>query len=49
MMYLSYFQKFLTFSMSRNQSADKMVANNGQLKLTIHDVWTIFSVNTQNA
>ena len=36
--YLSHFPKFLTFTMHNNQSANKLVANDGQLKLTIHDV-----------
>ena len=45
MMYLSNFQKFMTFSICSNQlvinqptKANKMEANDGQFKLTIHDI-----------
>ena len=37
-LFLIKFRKFLTFTMSSNQSTNKMVANDGQLKLTNHAV-----------
>ena len=42
-MYLSNFHKFLTLSMCTNQPKTNIMAvNDNQLKLTIHDVQTIF-------
>ena len=38
MMFPSNFSKFPTFRMLSNQSTNKIAANDGQLKLTIHDI-----------
>ena len=37
-LFLIKFRKILTFTMRSNQSTNKMVGNDGQLKLTIHAV-----------
>ena len=42
MIYLSSFWKYSTFSLCSNQSTNKMATNDGQIKLTIQDVYTIF-------
>ena len=45
MMYPSNFQKFKIFTMCSNQSTNKIAANDGQNKLTIHDVGCCFLIN----
>ena len=42
MMYPSNFRKYLLFCMHSNRSTNKMVANDGQVKLIIQDVNMIF-------
>ena len=44
MMHTGYFWKFLTFNMCSNQAA-KNCGSDGQVKLTIHDVWMIWKFN----